>query len=78
MANWLRFKTISEWSVDNADSTDCSSRCARCDQKWHDLKTQGKGDMYVHMLQLPQGSYTACQMPYEFVCDDCYLLDAIL
>lgn len=78
MPNWINFSTVEKWSAENAGASDCSRMCATCNKEWHSLKLDGKGDMAVHMIQLPQGSYTPCQMPYKFVCNDCYLTETLL
>ena len=78
MPNWINFSTVEKWAKDNDTSTDCSRMCKSCEKTWQELLLEGKGDMAVHMIQLPQGEFTPCQLPYKFVCDECYLLDAIL
>lgn len=78
MPDWINFSTVGRWATDNAGASDCSRMCASCQKEWHTLKLEGKEDMAVHMIQLSPTEKTPCGMAFKFLCDDCYLLDAIL
>lgn len=78
MPNWINFSTIKQWASDNAGVTDCSSKCATCEKEWKDMRDAGRGDEAIHMIELPLGERTPCQLPYKFVCNDCHLTESIL
>lgn len=78
MREWLQFRKIKDWAKENAGATDCSKECATCKKTWAVIVSEGRGDEYVNMRQLPAEKKTPCGNPFEFHCDQCYLTEAIL
>ena len=77
MAEWRNFRMIKDWAVENAGATDCSRKCHSCEKTWAEINKEGRGDEYLHMIDLPKGEATPCGIPFKFLCNSCYLIEAI-
>ena len=69
MSNWLNFRKVKDWAVENVDATDCSRMCSRCEKTWVQIREEGRGEEYLHMMDAAKK--TPCGLPFEFVCDPC-------
>lgn len=78
MPNWINFSTVEKWSQQNPGSTDCSTKCRKCDKTWHQMKLDGRGDEAVHMIELKPEEKTPCGLAFAFECNTCYLTEALL
>lgn len=69
---WLNFRKIKDWATENADATDCSRLCSGCEKTWPFIRSEGRGEEYLHMVVVEKGQETPCGLPFKFYCDTCY------